>query len=525
MRILGSPGAFRHILSTVLLGAALLPAAGVAMSAGMSRGMVPLEEEEMAGVSGAGLAFAFEDIRFQMAPTSYIEQIGGPPGGDTSFNRGDLRWFGLAMTGVSGTGMTWTTEGGHGCGAGYINLGCPMTQSGIANYATHNNPFVLRVFDYDRVGRNASNQWVAGINATVLELLGPSNTDAFRWSFWGEIEASIDNGVAPRDILGVLQSQSIILGKPAARVRPPSQFGTTNNPMAGPLLQLFQSQTDGSLGLLYHSRLSGDYRLSVNQIAAGPDSQGLPRFTSQEGLYFTDVNAFLPLGQLHYQSIVLDGTGDGNFTIELTRLPNAAAAYNDLYQIAGQSGYQRTGRTDRYYETHGYVNWGTAFPTCGAANCLGGTGVSGLRYSGVDPDGPNRNVTNAEFGGSAVTATPQVGTVVQGATTREAIVAQGGISFVSRQPGANWSVPNNQNRAVFQPGVPSGSPSFLVEVYSTNCGLFQGCNNNAGRRANPNYLNNYNPLLQMDAINIGTARIEGMMFQHLKITSLGATNL
>ena len=520
MRILGSPGAFRHFLSTVLLGAALLPAAGVAMSAGMSRGMVPLEEEEMAGVSGAGLAFAFEDIRFQMAPTSYIEQIGGPPGGDTSFNRGDLRWFGLAMTGVSGTGMTWTTEGGHGCGAGYINLGCPMTQSGIANYATHNNPFVLRVFDYDRVGRNASNQWVAGINATVLELLGPSNTDAFRWSFWGEIEASIDNGVAPRDILGVLQSQSIILGKPAARVRPPSQFGTTNNPMAGPLLQLFQSQTDGSLGLLYHSRLSGDYRLSVNQIAAGPDSEGLPRFTSQEGLYFTDVNAFLPLGQLHYQSIVLDGTGDGNFTIELTRLPNAAAAYNDLYQIAGQSGYQRTGRTDRYYETHGYVNWGTAFPTCGAANCLSGiSGVSGLRYSGIDPDGPTRNVTTAEFGGTA--ARGQVGNVVTGVATRESIVSEGGISFVSRAPGSTWQVPHNQNRAL-------NTGMSLVRTYATNTpcgGFFQpNCNSN-GREPNPDYVNNYNPLLQMDAINIGASRIEGMMFQHLKITSLGATNL
>ncbi|WP_348246635.1 hypothetical protein, partial [Salmonella enterica] len=49
-------------------------------------------------VSGAGLAFGFDNFRFQAAPTSYIEQVGGEPAIDTSFNRGDLRWFGVTMS-------------------------------------------------------------------------------------------------------------------------------------------------------------------------------------------------------------------------------------------------------------------------------------------------------------------------------------------------------------------------------------------------------------------------------------------
>src|SRR5690606_13451496 len=116
-----------------------------------------------------------------------------------------------------------------------------------------------------------------------------------------------------------LQSQSIIRGKPAARVKPPSIFGTSDasNPMAGPVLRMFQNQTDESLGLAFDSRLSGDYRFSVNQEVPGASWQGapVPEFTVEEGMYFTNVNAFLPLGQLHYQSLVLNDSDahDGNF--------------------------------------------------------------------------------------------------------------------------------------------------------------------------------------------------------------------
>src|SRR5690606_28513909 len=324
-------------LQTLFLAAGLVAAPAFAM--------VEITDEQMSEVSGSGLAFVLGDgtnpFRFHMAPTSYIEAVGEHPNptnspSGTTMNRSDLRWYGLSMSGVGGNGLTWQ---GTACSGGLNNMGCPMTDTGITNFANHDNPYVLRVFDYTRVGRNGGTDWVTGVERTVLELVGPSDTDTFLWSFWGETKAT---NAAGTQLGYTLQSQSIIRGKPAARVKPPSIFGTgAGNPMAGPVLRMFQNQTDGSLGLSFDSRLSGDYRFSVNQsVPSSPTWAGVPEFTTEEGLYFTGVNAFLPLGQLHYQSLVLNDSAanDGNFTIELTRLPNDPQAYNDAYQAVG-NGY------------------------------------------------------------------------------------------------------------------------------------------------------------------------------------------
>lgn len=513
--------------------------------------MSELEEADMGEVTGEGLAFPFESLRFQMAPTSFIELTGSSvstctapntPAGCTYLKRGDVRYYGLAMsrgstrTGVEAYsiyntgGMDWA---GNGCTAGTYGLGCPMTSYGIANYSNVDNPYVLRAFEYNAMGPAGAN-----VNQTVLEFLGPSNTDLFRWAFWGEIES--DRGGATQ---ATLQSQSIILGKPTAWLKPPSLVGTApaTNSQQGSVFRLFQYQGDQSLGLTYTSRLSGDFRFSVNQTATSPNvRQQVPDFSDREGLYFREVNAFLPLGQLNYQAITLNdtqtGTGgvatNGNFVVELAAIPNIAGIYNDFYSLptalaatgscnaacqTANRGYNRVTSAipARYYETHGYVEWGDKFPTCAFTNCMSGSGVSTVRYYGTDPDGATRNVTNAEFGGTVAEATPQVGGVVTGAVgTDDAVLADGGVVFMSRSSATTWTVVHNQNRAQYTPG--------LVETYSTNCGFFQGCNNNAGRRANADYLNNYNPTITMSAINLGTSRIEGFMINHLKITSLGA---
>ncbi|MFZ5531735.1 MAG: hypothetical protein ACOY4U_11940, partial [Pseudomonadota bacterium] len=170
--------------------------------------------------------------------------------------------------------------------------------------------------------------------------------------------------------------------------------GTVATPRFGAVLRFYQVANntanagssvptpDPTLGLLYHHRLSGDYRLSVNQDSASAASGvGVPvRYTTTEGVYFKGVSAFLPLGQLHYQSVIFDafgsGTTAGNFTIEVTRPPtNSGAtdddAYKDFYSLSACSdarytgatcGYQRqafAARPARYWETHGYSIWGT----------------------------------------------------------------------------------------------------------------------------------------------------------------------
>ncbi|WP_300522385.1 hypothetical protein [Alcanivorax sp.] len=601
-------------LSHMLLGAALTLGASQVLA------LQEMSDDSMSEVQGAGLAFGLDDFRFQAAPTSFIDQVGGAPGAGTSFNRGDLRWFGVALSNWSaseaaGERTTWAGT----CDNGLNDMGCPISTQGIQDYANHDNPFLLRVFEYQRVGLDPAatetgGDWIGapldangvsagGVNQTVLEILGPSNSQDWRWAFWGEIQSSetdVDGNIT--NVLGTLRNQNLIIGKPAAYVRPPSVWGTGapvngfSNSVDGAVLRMFQYRgdrvlgggtdpadktLDETMGLMYHSRLSGDYRFSVNQATGALDADPVPQFSNEEGLYFSDVNAYLPLGQLYYQAIVLDsvhpvgGVGDGNFIIQLTRIPNDANVFNDFYSSAGASGYQRTGRNDRYYQTHGYVEWGRAFPTCGGANCMSGSGVSSARFSSdlalpTSVTLPALTVNAANFPGDlcggndcdqysgtapevtvpvSVTAGPAAG-----ATSREAIASGGGISFVSRNPSSTWNVVNNQNLA--STGTLGGNFANFATTLAAdntvrqartdffetdnNCNIFgNGCDlrliaqlppdtatiqNRANAIANSLVTGGTNPTIAVNAINLGTARVEGLLVNHLKITTLGAGN-
>ena len=89
----------------------------------------------------------------------------------------------------------------------------------------------------------------------------------------------------------------------------------------------------------------------------------MPDFDDNEGVYFKNVDAFLPLGTLHYQTITLDalrdgsGNAAGDFVIELTRIPNTSVIYEDFYCdgacniVGGEIQNPNEG-------TRGYVRWG-----------------------------------------------------------------------------------------------------------------------------------------------------------------------
>lgn len=321
-----------------------------------SQALSEMDDDALADVSGAGIAVALDDFRFAMAPTSFIELTGSV--GDANWQRGDARYYGLSLTG-GGAGTDWF---GDGC-AGADPLSCPMGSGPVTDFASVYNPYVLRVFQYE--GFDYQGNYLTGEDRpTVLELIGPSQSpDPWRWAFWGEIEVGRDAGHvagAAHSVATFIQSQSIIYGKPMTKDGRPS------------ILRLLKTENtaDSTFGLMYHSALSGDFRFSLAQQTNSPDALHLvPNFNDSEGLFFKNVDAFLPLGQLHYQAITLDNvqTGDGNFVIELTRIPNNPNVYNDFYSFAPDCsgnysgvncGYKRTNRPKRYEDTHGYVYWG-----------------------------------------------------------------------------------------------------------------------------------------------------------------------
>ncbi|MCG8671530.1 MAG: hypothetical protein MI867_19145, partial [Pseudomonadales bacterium] len=459
-------------------------------------------------------------------------------------------------------------------------------------YADLNNPFLLRVRSYDSVGRlpdsggnlpaSTDSGWEVGIDNTVAELIGPTRSSPFRWAFWGEVEVTSDDGTTQ---LGLLQNQEIIIGAPVSNFKPDGSNAADDGTaldhrgdasIAGPIFRMFRNQTDHSLGMIYHHRLSGDYRFSVAK-TSDDNGFGVPTFAPEEGMYFMDVNAYLPLGQLHYQSLILEGTAsqDGNFIVELTQVPNDPEAYNDFYSSADATGYQRSGRPDRYYETHGYVTWGNKFPdspggvstvrfagsgttstTQTVSYSLGAMQVNQSNFPNADPGFCTNN--SGLFNGSAEcdgwngANAPAVSgsidfnniTQVDSSYTKGDLLDEGGIIFVSRS-GSSWRVPDNPNltgermlgfalgtlendRDVKLARTNGGTDTcgFLCEDWELrprSGGPNTGTIDNRARDI-INAAGGVTPVLEVEAVNLGASRAEGMNIQHLKITTLGASN-
>ena len=369
-------------LSHMLLGAALTLGASQVIA------LQELDDASLSDVQGAGFAFALDNFSMRFAPTSFIELTGASVNG-VGWQRGDARYYGLSMTNGSQPGGTdWYATlngGGGGCGGnslyGNSFLACPLgngnnpslgqtgNEYGIGAMASVYDPYVLRVFDYE--GYDYQGNYLDGTGGTekptILELIGPSQTEDWRWSFWGELEVDrLNNDAAigacnksdPACSGGAdfLQSQTIIHGKPTTADGKPA------------ILRLMQTENtaDQTLGITYQSALSGDFRFSVRQKDTGilaDTLHNVPDFDDNEGLYFKNVDAFLPLGTLHYQAITLDALRDGSgnvtgdFVIELTRIPNIAAVYEDFY-CDGACSIVGGEIQNPNEDTRGYVRWG-----------------------------------------------------------------------------------------------------------------------------------------------------------------------
>lgn len=387
--------------------------------------MQAMDDGELGRESGTGIAIALQNLQFQMAPTSYIEATPSSTNLPAGLYSADLRWYGLSMTGsysfnsANGNAQWDNSSGGCGSVTGGSNI-CPQSTAtaGVADFASVYNPYILRVFNY--TGYNFAGTLLtqgagAGYTApTVLELRGPSQMDSFRWSFWGALTVNATgpggNGTPPPSPMAScpggavgntgfcgLQSQVIIDGKPIAMV----------NGVATPtVLQLFtipavtdnHGAGDTTLGIVYQSALSGNFRLGVEQVTtANNPLTTVPVFDNQEGLYFKNVNAYLPMGYLNQQAITLSSSGTtGNFVIELTRVSSAPAAYNDYYCGLGTCATAANGimSSTPNPKTHGFVDWGT-YATGGAAgtnyNDISGTNT----LQGIYFDAPASASTTA----------------------------------------------------------------------------------------------------------------------------------
>lgn len=408
----------------------------VSLAGASAHALEALDDGSMESVSGAGVVYGLDDFSFRFAPTSYIQLTGSAPttaAATYGWKRGDAYYYGLSFTygGACGpgtgpgtgtacaspgssigedwygpvTGHTGTITDGTDSGLQYPigEKSSPGTSNpyGIVGFASVYNPFILRVYQYPAYLYNGTFANTASTEPTVLEFIGPSKTDSWRWSFWGELLVNASSTSPPAQGTcnksnttscttggaDFLQSQTLILGSPTASGKTWNGPTDPNNYTAvanrkPTLLRILQStdSSDPTFMMNYQSSLSGDFRFTVQQTSDSPDKlHYVPAFSTKEGLFFKNVDAYLPLGNLYAQGLTVSGasvydtTGtasssyqeNGNYVIELTRIPNTTNVYNYIYCGTTGSAAPASCTTDAngYItnpnpDTHGYVRWG-----------------------------------------------------------------------------------------------------------------------------------------------------------------------
>jgi hypothetical protein len=435
--------------------------------------LIPLPDEELSNHTGAAIAIGWENLRFLSGATTYLEALGDstlPP--VAPWKRGDLRWYGFGYSGV-------TPVSGYAgpCTAGIGGMGCPIGDT-IPYFMPFDNPLLIRVQDYTALRFSGSS-----LTQTVFEFLGPTDSSPFRYSWWGEVMVNQNQN-------DILQGQAISNNVKLSTVDQP---GGSRNNMKIRIVK-HTNLSDPTLGFIWENHWAADFRYSVNQAFYSADTYGVaPVFTSTEGFYTRNIRVFMPVGQLHYQSLIVDDVGgSGNFRWEVTR-PTSAGAYTHFYaQSAGDTqGYTRSGlptgtalTAPNWYRTHGYFEFGDYFP---ADDAFAPAGIGSNVWPATHPTSGAGSCANA----AALPAT-------QGVGCNGRFSISDGMFFVSYDQTSN-------------------AARFTAFSDVLNVGDFDGGGNNVYGVARIN--NPYNGLTNV--VNLGDSRFKGILINHLEIRTTG----
>lgn len=401
-------------------------ATALTLSAAQSFAMEPMTERRMAAVSGSGLALGIEDLRMLTSSTGYIEALGEDKdySGD-AYQRADVRWYGLSVSAASsnatGTGSTFS---GSNCGGN--NLQCPRSANGVL--VPDDNPFVLRAWDYTGTspeGRQYLTYDGSTSGApTVFELLLPEWHEKLKVSFWGEIGVGLNNGIAAEG--GADNPASANVSNPASGPFLHSRTILDNVSIAGSRVRWFRfsDPNDPTFGLAAKLNITGNMHFSVQQQSSSADQLGVvPDFAAGEGLYFKNVDTYLPLGMLHYQAMTADQvSGGGDFVLEVGPIPGTpgdgtnslTAVQKDFYALredgsgnVNEAGYAPISeKPARWQETHGHWRIGNPSTTNSDHSSSDGLFFQGTADYTAYAGRPNQDLSE-----SAMDADPPVSTV------------------------------------------------------------------------------------------------------------------
>lgn len=318
-------------------------ALAISAVASSSYALEAISDEEMASTTGEGLAFLPENFSIIFDPDAYINLI--PVGPVSTGNKADVFIYGLAVgksNVAAGTNRNSTNN----------SITNDTTVSNITSWGTGTNPWVIRTETVDKPGFNTTTESRAILSFQTPDYLPTTETTAatgadaynLKMVMWTDVmvrNAAVANGNA-NQFTQRLRLQAVwdgfsVNGTELNIFQTASGSGTAsyNNTVGISGILRFNSEAQGVLR--FSTALKANEASMITTPATGGVSPFIRgnstagQFNENEGLYIRDLDVNLPLGQLHYQPLVLDATASGNVIIELARIPNNPAAYNEFY--------------------------------------------------------------------------------------------------------------------------------------------------------------------------------------------------
>ena len=257
------------------------------------------------------------------------------------------------------------------------------------------------------------------------------------------------------------------------------------------------------------TREKSGYEQGITTTPALDSSSTMPTFDDSEGLFLYNVNANLVLGNL-YQPVTLGVASDGkNIVLEIARIPNKQDIYSKVYTRyagdTGDSGVSYSGSTCNIYK-------------CGSEITVGG-----VTYQGTNATHSSITIgsTNYDAANNLLTASSDIGAVgiSFGATIDGTGVYNKTVQQVQSQ-GRRWTSSrsgNNYTNTWQNWGTypTEGTGWYNVDRTTISTPQVVSSNGVAGMPTNA--------IVQQSAPsnNFGSAAIDGLLIQHMKITTKG----
>ncbi|MBJ9986004.1 hypothetical protein IAE19_11215 [Acinetobacter sp. S40] len=372
-----------------------------------------ISDENLSQTTGEGIALLPTDFSFQLngATSTTSTSISKTDISDNS-NPGTGYLHIVPVGPLSSTIQTYNQTAANKIGKADIylyglalskndnNVNTRYSGTNISSWGTAANPWILKVLTASNIpnfaGTNKNVSYLT-YEAPLYDSSGTSDDYNLKLGLWADAfvrdPSKVEGNAAEFCLNGSADCKTNSTNMRANRIRLQGVWNGLS--VNGSNLKLFQT-LDGSTVTSYNNTLglaallrfntlssittsgttqknttndNGVLRLSTQETTASPNLNNLlntpaidggvvPIFNSLEGLYLYNAHINLALGSL-YQPVILGVADDGkNIVLEVTRIPNVAAVYNQIY-----TDYSNTSSTTYLGSTCSQFECGTSGTT------------------------------------------------------------------------------------------------------------------------------------------------------------------